>query len=609
MKRPGTHVSDESSTFVVWAPLKNHVAIHLLQPFDRIVPMVCDESGCWTATIEGVGHGALYRYLLDGSTERPDPASQCQPEGVHGPSMIVDQRRFNWNDSGLCRRQLTDYIIYELHVGTFTAEGTFAAAIARLPALVDLGITAVEIMPAAQFPGKRNWGYDGVYPFAVQYSYGGAEGLKVFVDECHRNDIAVILDVVYNHLGPEGNYLGDFGPYFTDRYKTPWGDSLNFDGPYSDGVCDFFIANACYWLREYHMDALRLDAVHAICDMGARPFLQRLSETVEREFGAADPPRYLIAESDLNDARVLRDHETGGLGLHAQWNDDFHHSLHTLLTGEQQGYYADFGDINHMFRAFNNAFSYSGDYSRTRKRSHGNNVSRFHTGRFAICSQNHDQIGNRMLGERLIRLSDPDRVRLAAAAVLLSPYIPLLFMGEEHGEDTPFLYFADHSDESLKQAVREGRKVEFAGFREMGDPPDPFDPATFEQSKIDWSKRSEPPGSTMLRYYQELIRLRKDCPAIGPCTRDRLEMRRHQKTWCISIHYLHDVQPAVCIFNFSRDRAEAGWSITGQWRMIFDSRGEEASGLPVLIDRPETVLYLKPWQCAVFVAASTVSVK
>ncbi|MBN1306421.1 MAG: malto-oligosyltrehalose trehalohydrolase [Chitinispirillaceae bacterium] len=604
MKPPGVQVADASSTFVVWAPLRSQMELHLLSPVDRLVPMACDDDGRWTATVEKVGHGALYRYRLDNSIERPDPASQCQPEGVHGPSMVVDRRRFSWSDHGLRRRRLEDYIIYEMHVGTFTAEGTFAAAIDRLPELVELGITAVEIMPVAQFPGTRNWGYDGVYPFAVQWSYGGADGLKYFVNECHCLNLAAVLDVVYNHLGPEGNYLRDFAPYFTDRYRTPWGESLNFDGPYSDGVVAFFIANACFWLREFHFDALRLDAVHAICDRGARPFLQRLSEAIEGEFGAADPSRYLIAESDLNDARVLHQRTAGGFGLHAQWNDDFHHSVHAVLTGERRGYYVDFGECDQVMRTLTKGFCYDGQYSKFRKRSHGNDVSGLDTGKFVVCSQNHDQVGNRMLGERLISLTDLARARLAAAAVLLSPYIPLVFMGEEHGEDCPFLYFADHTDESLRKAVREGRKAEFAGFRETGEPPDPFDPFTFERSKIDWSKRSEPQGSAMMRYYKELIRVRHAHPALGPCGRERLEIRRFGETGCISLRYLHDVQSVICIFNFSGNEVEALWGRSGQWRRIFDSCEAEEADLPDFVDCAETTLRLKPWQCAVFVVIS-----
>ncbi|MDD5556529.1 MAG: malto-oligosyltrehalose trehalohydrolase [bacterium] len=595
-----------SCAFRVWAPRRRAVEVRLLHPIDRTVPMARDEFGYWTAGIEGTGHGALYMYRLDGELERPDPASHCQPRGVHGPSMVVDHARFAWDDGGARRRALDEYIIYELHVGTFTAGGTFASAAERIPALVELGVTAVEIMPVAQFPGERNWGYDGVYPFAVQHSYGGVDGLKSFVNECHRGGLAVILDVVYNHLGPEGSYLRDFGPYFTDRYQTPWGDSLNFDGPDSDGVCDYFIANACHWLRAFHIDALRLDAVHAIRDMGARPFLQRLSAAVEREFGAEGGPRYLIAESDLNDARVIRERAIGGLGIHAQWSDDFHHALHALLTGERRGYYADFGDIGHVERALRGAFCYSGGYSRVRRRSHGNDASGFPTGRFVVCSQNHDQVGNRMLGERLIRLAGPARARLAAAAVLLSPYIPLLFMGEEHGEENPFLYFVDHADESLKQSVRRGRREEFAGFHGEGAPPDPLDPLTFERSRPDWGKRSVEPGAAMLRFYRELIGVRTGCPAVGPRDRGRLAIRRHPGTRCISIRYAHEAQPALCLFNFGDAPAGIEWEEPGRWDKRLDSSAhapaDGSAPLPTPIRSAGTILRLPPHGFAVYEA-------
>lgn len=604
MREIGPKVSGNSCTLTVWAPLRKTMDVHFLEPVDRLVPMSRDELGYWTARVDGIGHGALYRYRLDGSLERPDPASPAQPQGVHGASMVLDHSRFKWVDLQP-RIDLNDYIVYEIHIGTFTGEGTFASAAARLSELDELGVNAVEIMPVAQFPGNRNWGYDGVYPFAVQNSYGGADGLKALVAEAHRQNMAAILDVVYNHLGPEGNYLRDFGPYFTNRYKTPWGESLNFDGPYSDGACDFFIENALYLFRQFHFDALRVDAVHAISDMGARPFLQRLAEAVDDESARSGSKKYLIAESDLNDSRVIRDRAEGGFGMNAQWSDDFHHSLHTLLTGESRGYYADFGTIEHLVRTLKKGFYYSGDYSVARKRTHGNDASGFHTGRFVVGSQNHDQVGNRMLGERLISLSDFERAKLAASAVMLSPYIPLLFMGEEYGEDNPFLYFADHTDESLKQAVRAGRKAEFAEFHEAGEPPDPFALQTFMKSKLDWEKRKQEPHSTMLRFYRELIRVRKSCPAIAPCSRDRLEVIRHDNTPAVSIHYLHEAEPAVCCFNFGRSAVKVSLTAEGKWEKVFDSRAvewsEKAAPAPGRIESRSQEFTLEPYQSAVYV--------
>ncbi len=607
MKAIGQHLDAGYCSFTVWAPFCEKVQLHILEPVDRLVPMSRDDEGYWVARVEGVSHGDLYRYRLDDSIERADPASPSQPLGVHGPSMVVDQSRFRWDDVSPGWK-LEEYIIYEMHVGTFTREGTFASASARLHELSELGVNAVEIMPVAQFPGKRNWGYDGVYPFAVQNSYGGFDGLKAFVNATHRENIAVVLDVVYNHLGPEGNYLPDFGPYFTDRYRTPWGESINFDGPYSDAVCDYFIQNAIYWLREFHVDALRIDAVHAITDTGARPFLLRLAEAVEAESRRSGLQKYLIAESDLNDSRIIRGRDQGGFGIHAQWSDDFHHSVHTLLTGESRGYYSDFGGIEDMIRTLKRGFCYSGDYSKARKRSHGNDVSQMHTGRFVVCSQNHDQVGNRMLGERLVTLTDTRRTWLAAAAVILSPYIPLLFMGEEHGEDNPFIYFADHTDESLKKAVREGRRREFAEFHESGEPPDPFALLTFEKSQIDRDKRTKEPYSYTFAFYKELIRVRRSCPAIAPCGREKLEVDRCGGTSVISIHYLDDVEPAVCLLNFGKEPASIPWNFAGRWNKRFDSisfgRTPESSSLPDVLGDGDG-LRLEPYQSAVYISKST----
>lgn len=604
MKEIGANLTGSSCTFTVWAPMSKRVDLHIIGPSEKLVSMSRDQEGYWTARVDGVGHGTLYRFRLDNSVERADPASALQPDGVHGPSMIVDHNRFRWNHPSPST-ELKDYIIYELHIGTFTKEGTFASAAARLAELSDLGINAVEIMPVAQFPGARNWGYDGVCPFAVQNSYGGVDGLKAFVDEAHGKNLAVILDVVYNHLGPEGNYLRDFGPYFTDRYTTPWGESLNFDGAHSDGVCNFFIANAQYWFRDFRADALRLDAVHAICDMGARPFLQRLAEAIERESEKTDSKKYLIAESDLNDSRIIRDRSSGGFGIDAQWSDDFHHSVHTLMTGESRGYYADFGRIEHMERTLRKSFCYSGEYSAARKRTHGNDVSDFHTGRFVVCSQNHDQVGNRMMGERLIALSDFERAKLAAAVVLLSPYIPLLFMGEEHGEDSPFLYFADHSDSSLREAVRKGRKAEFAEFHEKGEPPDPFDLRTFERSKVNWDKEKKEPYSSMKRFYKELIRIRKTYRAIGPASREQLKIIRFDDTSVVSIQFLHDTEPVVTLFNFSEHSVVIAPDMGGRLERIFDSKDErwsaDATLLPARWEDPTDSLKMKAYQCAAYI--------
>ncbi|MBE0556970.1 MAG: malto-oligosyltrehalose trehalohydrolase, partial [Proteobacteria bacterium] len=438
-----------------------------------------DEDGYWSVDVQDLQAGAKYWYRLNGTSLRPDPASHAQPDGVHGPSQIVDHRSFRWSDRTWKGIPLERLVIYELHVGTFTPEGTFEAIVPRLAELHSSGITAIELMPLAQFPGHRNWGYDGTYPYAVQNTYGGAQELKILVDACHRMGLAVILDVVYNHLGPEGNYLREYAPYFTDQYRTPWGMAVNFDGPHSREVRAYFIQNALHWLGNYHIDGLRLDAVHAIYDQSAIPFLRQLSEDVGRFRKETGRNCHLIAESDLNDPRMIRPPELGGFGMDAQWSDDFHHSMHALLTGERAGYYADFGGIHHLATALGEGFVYTGQYSHYRKRIHGDSVLDRPPAQLVIACQTHDQVGNRKHGDRLSTLVSFEALKASRALHLLSPYIPLLFMGEEYAEERPFLYFVSHTDEALIEAVRKGRREEFAGFQWDSNLPDPQDPETF----------------------------------------------------------------------------------------------------------------------------------
>lgn len=511
----GAHyLGDQRCTFTLWAPLLQQAAVHLVAPEDRLIAMSRDPQGYWRATVAGIEPGARYFYRWDGETDRPDPVSHCQPQGVHGPSQVVDQT-FAWTDAHWRSPALDRWVIYELHVGTFTPEGTFDAILPRLPELRALGVTAVELMPVAQFPGERNWGYDGVFPWAVQHSYGGVEGLKRLVDACHRQGLAVILDVVYNHLGPEGNYLWGLGTYFTDRYRTPWGDAVNYDGPYSPGVREYVIGNVRYWFETCHCDALRLDAVHAIYDVGARHVLQTLAETAATCSQRLGRSCHLIAESDLNDPRLVRAPALGGYGLDAQWSDDFHHALHTVLTDERYGYYQDFGTLEQLAQAYRRPFVYAWDYSPHRQRWHGDDPSGCPARRFVVCSQNHDQVGNRALGERLAGLLPFPALKLAAAAVLLSPYVPLLFMGEEYGEPRPFLYFVSHGDLALIEAVREGRKQEFAAFHAAGAAPDPQAETTFEASKLQWELHRTGRHAQLRAFYRELLRLRREWPALA----------------------------------------------------------------------------------------------
>jgi maltooligosyltrehalose trehalohydrolase len=516
-----TYLGGDLGGFLVWAPLVSRVEVHILAPEERLVPLKKVARGYHYGIVQGVKPGTRYLYRLDGDLERPDPASKFQPEGVHGPSQVIEPN-FVWEGLHWSGIPFSHYVVYELHAGTFSAQGTFDAIAAHLDKLKDMGITAIELMPVAQFPGERNWGYDGVYPFAVQNSYGGTDGLKRLIDACHQRGLAVILDVVYNHLGPEGNYSGDFGPYFTDRYRTPWGLAINYDGPDSDEVRRFFIENALWWVTEFRVDALRLDAVHGIFDFSALHILQELASAVHEQAERLNRRIYVIAESDLNDVRLVRPPELGGYGLDAQWNDDFHHALHTLLTGESTGYYKDFGHLQDLAKAFAEGFVYSGAFSPARRRRHGNNSKDLAAERFVVFAQNHDQVGNRLKGDRLSALVSFEGLKLAAAVVLLSPFIPLLFMGEEYGETAPFPYFVSHSDPDLVEAIRRGRRAEFAYVQ--GDPPDPQAEATWQAARLDHGLRHQGRHRILFEFYKELIKLRNETRAGAGLSKDRMEV-------------------------------------------------------------------------------------
>jgi maltooligosyltrehalose trehalohydrolase len=506
----GAHLDGTRCEFRVWAPQRERVDLHIVAPAERRVPMTRDANGYYSVVVDDCAEGTRYLYVLDGGDERPDPASRLQPEGVHGPSEVVG-RDFEWHDGDWTGVALEDYVVYELHIGTFTEEGTFDAAIARLDDLKALGVTAVELLPVAQFPGNRNWGYDGTYVGAAQESYGGPRALKRLVDACHQRGLAILLDVVYNHLGPEGNYLAQFGPYFTDRYKTPWGLALNFDGAHSDHVRWFFIHNALQWVDEFHFDGLRVDAVHAIVDHSAEPFLQDLCEAVRQRAQELGRRVYTIAESDLNDPRVITPKEQFGLGFDTQWADDFHHSLHTLLTGEQDGYYEGFPpNVSNLARVLTTGYLYTGQHSTYRGRKYGLQPKTRDGAQFIISMQNHDQVGNRLMGDRIAAMLPFAKARLAAAATILAPFVPMLFMGEEYGEQAPFQYFTSHSDPDLIEAVRKGRREEFDDFIWQGEAPDPHAEETFRRSKLQWSLREEARHAAMWAFYQRLLRLRRE---------------------------------------------------------------------------------------------------
>lgn len=537
------------------------------------------DFGYHGGVVSGVEPGDLYFFLLDQRRKRPDPASRHQPLGVNGPSQVVYPRAFGWSDSTWRGRSMQELVIYELHVGTFTPEGTFNGVERYLDYLLELGISAIELMPVAQFPGTRNWGYDGVYPYAVQDSYGGPEGMRRLVDACHQRGIAVILDVVYNHLGPEGNYLADFGPYFTDRYRTPWGQAVNFDGPDSDEVRRFFIENALYWVDEFHIDGLRLDAVHAIVDTSAVSFLEELATAVHHHADQLGRRVHVIAESDRNDARLIRPQALGGYGLDAMWSDDFHHALHALLTGESSGYYRDFGTLRLLSHTLRQGYAYTGQYSAYRRRRHGNPPRDCAACQFVVFAQNHDQVGNRALGERLGSLVSFSDLKLAAGMVLLSPFVPLLFMGEEYGETAPFLYFTSHSDPDLIEAVRKGRREEFAEFLWDCDVPDPQAEATFFRCRLNHELRMRSHHGVLFELHKELIRLRREIPALAQLSQENMETFFSEPKKLLFTHRRHNDSAACVVFSFANVKVEATLPVPpGDWKKVLDTAEERWLG-------------------------------
>lgn len=574
------YLGDDRCRFTVWAPLHQQVAVSTITPSHQALPMQPVGSGYWQTIAEGIAPGTQYFYQLDEDLERPDPASQFQPDGVHGPSQVLDHSTFQWSDQHWSNIPLEDLILYELHTGTFTPEGTFEAIIPRLPELKELGINAIELMPIAQFPGNRNWGYDGAYPFAVQNSYGGPDGLKRLVDACHQQGMAIVLDVVYNHFGPEGSYFSDYGPYFTEKYNGIWGSALNFDGVQSYPVRQYFIQNARYWFETYHIDMLRLDATDHIIDLTAKHFLQELTEHIAQLSHKQGRKFYLVAENDVNDVRLLRTLEQGGYGLDAQWNDGFHHCVHTLLTGEQIGYYQDYGTCAQLAKAMKQGFVYSWEYSPFRDRWHGSDSSALPGHQLVVCIQNHDQIGNRMLGDRLTHLVSFDALKLGAAALFLSPNIPLLFMGEEYGEDAPFLYFVSHTDPNLVEAVRAGRKREFSHFHLEGEYIDPQSEETFKRSQLQWEHRNEGKHKILREFYQCLIQLRRSIPALKKLDKHNLEAIALEEEKLLLLHRWTTDSQIFCLMNFSQDAVSFTPKIPdGNWQKKLDSADKAYLGV------------------------------
>jgi maltooligosyltrehalose trehalohydrolase len=601
----GAFYSAGSETaFRVWAPRRERVEL-LLE--DACVAMQCDEDGFFEARA-AAPPGARYAYRVDGETV-PDPASRHQPDGVHGRSAVVDPS-FAWTDSGWKGVARRDVVLYELHVATFTPEGTFDGAISRLGALRELGITMIEIMPIAQFPGDRNWGYDGVLPYAAQNTYGGPDGLRRLVDAAHREGIGVCIDVVYNHLGPEGNRLDLFGPYFTDRYKTPWGLAINYDGADSDPVREYFIGNALMWVEQCHVDALRLDAVHAIFDTSAYPFLEELGDRAHEKARELGREVLVIAESDLNDPRLVRSSDQGGFGLDAHWNDDFHHALHALLTGEDEGYYKDFGRVGHLAAVFEKSYAYAGHYSAHRRRRHGKGAHDIEPSRLVVATQNHDQVGNRMKGERLSALVGFEALKLAAGSVLLSPFLPLLFMGEEYGEPAPFLYFVSHSDSDLIEAVRQGRKSEFSAFAWQGDPPDPQSEETFARSRLDRRALETVRHSRLLALHGELLRLRRAILALGVGSMGTTRATAYEAEGCLLVRRTEGSSSALLAMNFSpQARTIDAGPFEGTWQLVVDTTdtawlGPGGTAPPLLQASAAVAISLGPHSLAAWVEGS-----
>jgi maltooligosyltrehalose trehalohydrolase len=508
----------------VWSPDAGRVELAL--GADRR-PMERAEGGWWRLDAADVGHGTDYAFAVDGGDPVPDPRSRWQPRGVHGPSRAYDHDRFAWTDASWRGVPLPGAVLYEMHVGTFTTAGTFDAAIDRLDHVVALGIDAVEVLPVASFDGTHGWGYDGVALWAVHEPYGGPDAFKRFVDACHARGLGVVLDVVYNHLGPSGNYLSRLGPYFTDLHSTPWGAAVNLDDAGSDEVRRWIIENALSWLHDFHVDGLRLDAVHALVDERAVHVLEELSAEADALATAVGRPLSLIAESDLNDPRMIAPRECGGLGMAAQWSDDFHHALHALLTGERQGYYADFGSLAALEKTLTEGFFHAGTWSSFRGRHHGRplDTARVPAYRLVGYLQDHDQVGNRATGDRISATLSPGLLRIGAALMLTSPFTPMLFMGEEWAASTPWQFFTSFPDPELGRAVREGRRGEFGAHGWAAtDVPDPQDPATFERSRLDWAEVDREPHTSVLEWYRRLIALRKARPELSDPRLDRVHV-------------------------------------------------------------------------------------
>ncbi len=559
----------------VWAPYARSVSVVLEEgPGSERDPqeLTAEGRGYFSGVLAGAGPGTRYRLRLDDDQALiADPASRSQPEGIHGPSEVVDPAAFAWEVDAWEVPPRQDWVLYELHVGTFTPEGTFEAIIPRLPYLRDLGITVIELMPIAQFPGERNWGYDGVFPYAAQHSYGGPDGLRRLVDAAHREEIMVILDVVYNHLGPEGNVLPRFGPYFTDRYRTPWGDAINYDGPESDEVRTFFIDSALTWLEECRIDGFRLDAIHEIFDAQAQPFLAELADAVHGRADELGRQAILIAESDLNDPKVVLPRALNGYALDAQWADDFCHALEVQLVGEESPYARDYDHFAQLGKALLQAFVYTGEYNQSRRRRFGRSPQPARRDQFVVFIQNHDQVGNRPGGERLGQRITFAQQKLAAATVLLSPFVPLIFMGEEYGETAPFLYFTHHDNPILVDAVRAGRREAFSFDGSDDAAPDPQDPATYKRSRVQPELRRDGQHRALHALYRELLTLRRTIPALTDPDAAR-EVTVWEADRVVLLHTRGDAGETIALLSFADTETRLSIPVpAGNWVTRLDA--------------------------------------
>ncbi len=575
----GAFYANNTTHFTVWAPLKNTMFLHIISPVEKKLEMIKDKKGYFTVEIKEARPGWRYYYRPDDKKDIADVASFYQPEDTLGPSEIVDHNAFQWQDADWKGVALQDMVFYEIHVGTFTKEGTFEAMIPYLDDISDTGINAIELMPVCQFSGNRNWGYDGTYPYAVHLSYGGPEGLKKLVNACHQRGIAVFLDVVYNHVGPEGNNFESFGPYFTDKYKAPWGTAINFDGEYSDGVKEYFTENAIFWFEQYHIDGLRLDAVHEIYDRNAINFWQVLYEKIRLHEQKAGRRLYITAESDVNSSRVTKHPNGGGMGFDSQWLDDFHHIMYVLLDPKGQYRYEDYKTIDQLAKVYTDGFVHSGEYVEFRKRMHGSSSAGVPAYEFVAFNMNHDQVGNRVKGERLSMLVSFEKQKLAAAALMLSPYVPLLFMGEEYGEDTPFYFFVSHHDKNAVKAVQEGRRKEFEkfGMKEDEHFPDPAADDTFQNCIPQWNKRKEGKYKILLEWNKLLIQLRRTNSILHNFNKSNIKAFPLGEEGLI-IHRQSDDgrEHLYCCLNLSdRELTYQLPPYTKQWKKLLDSKEEQ----------------------------------